>query len=77
MTDSYIHVEIDCTTGARTERPLSAEEIALREADAAEAQAAHEAIVAELEAKAAARASAIAKLQSQGLTQEEIDALYS
>lgn len=77
MTDSYIHVDIDCTTGERTERPLSAEEVALREAAAADAQAAHDAIVADLEAKAAARASAILKLQEQGLTQEEIDALYS
>jgi hypothetical protein len=77
MTDSYIHVDIDCTTGERTERSLSAEEIALREAATVEAQAAHDAITEALEARAAARASAIAKLQEQGLTQEEIDALYS
>ena len=77
MTDSYIHVDVDCATGERTERPLTPEEVALREASLAEAEATHEIIVAALEAKAAARASAIAKLQSQGLTQEEIEALYS
>lgn len=77
MTDSYIHVDVDCTTGERTERPLTPEEVAVREASLAEAEATQEAIVAALEAKAAVRASAIAKLQSQGLTQEEIEALYS
>ena len=76
MTDSYIHVDIDCTTGERTERPLTPEEVALRETSIADAEVAHEAIVAAIEAKAGARASAIARLQQQGFTQEEIDALY-
>lgn len=76
MNDSYIHVDIDCTTGERTERYLTPEEIAQRDASIAEAEAAHQAMLAAMEAKATAKASAIARLQEQGFTQEEIDALY-
>lgn len=55
--------------------PLSAEEIAQREADAlawAEAEAVRQ---AELAAKAVAKASAITKLVALGLTEEEIAAV--
>jgi hypothetical protein len=63
---------VDCATGAQTYVPLSEEEIAEREAlaaQAAEEQAAREAAEAELEAL---KASARAKLVSgQPLTEEE------
>ena len=67
-TDTPIAVIVDCTDGTVTERPLTAEEIAQREADAAAAAAAEE-------AKAAAKASAIAKLEALGLTADEASAL--
>ena len=68
-------IEINCTTGEVIERPLTAEEIAQREADAAQAAAeAHEA-EAEAAAVAEAKANAEAKLAALGLTAEEIAAL--
>jgi len=75
MTDTPKAVEVNCITGEVTERSLTAEEIAQREADAAaftEQQAAAE---AEAEAVAEAKASANAKLAALGLTAEEIAAL--
>lgn len=56
-------------------RPLTSEEIAQREADAAAAAAAEAERVAAEEAKAAAKASAIAKLAALGLTEDEAAAL--
>jgi hypothetical protein len=70
-----IAVEVNCETGEVTERPLTAEEIAQREADAAAAAAAEAERLAAEEAKAAARASAIAKLSALGLTADEAAAL--
>jgi hypothetical protein len=70
-----IAIEVNCATGEVTERPLTAEEIAQREADAV----AYAAEVAEREAAQAAveaaRASANEKLSALGLTTEEIAAL--
>jgi hypothetical protein len=68
-------IEVDCSTGVVTERELTAEEIAQREADAA-AYAVRKA--EEDAAKAAteiAKASAQAKLAALGLTADEIAAL--
>jgi hypothetical protein len=68
-------IEVNCETGEVTERPLTAEEIAQREADAAafaEQKAAEEAAA---EAVAEAKASAEAKLAALGLTADEIAAL--
>ncbi len=62
---------VDAATGESYERPLTAEEIAEREAMALETQARQ----AEQEAKIAARESALAKLAALGLTEEEIAAL--
>ena len=68
-------IEVNCTTGEVTERPLTAEEISDREAQAA-AQAERDAArEAEEAAKAEAKASAEAKLAALGLTTEEIAAL--
>ncbi|NBR26629.1 MAG: hypothetical protein EBU08_23205, partial [Micrococcales bacterium] len=66
---------VDCSTGEETILPLTAEEIAQREADAAayaEQKAAEE---AEAAAVAEAKASANAKLKALGLSDEEIAAL--
>jgi hypothetical protein len=62
---------IDCSTGETTEVELTAEEIAAQEASQAIALQAQ----AELDAKAAARESALAKLAALGLTPEEVAAL--
>ena len=68
MSETPIAVIVDCSVpgGAVTERPLTAEEIAQREADAAAAAVAEAERLAEEEAKAAAKASALAKLEALG-----------
>jgi hypothetical protein len=68
-------IEMNCATGEVTERPLTAEEIAQREADAATYAARKAEEEAEAEAKATAKASARAKLAALGLTEDEIAAL--
>jgi hypothetical protein len=75
MSDTPIAVIVDCTDGTVTERPLTAEEIAQREADAAAAAVAEAERQAAEEAKAAAKASAVAKLEALGLTADEAAAL--
>ena len=77
MSETPIAVIVDCSVpgGAVTERPLTAEEIAQREADAAAAAAAEAARLAAEEAEAATRASAIAKLEALGLTPSEAHAI--
>lgn len=68
-------IEVNCETGVVTERPLTAEEIAQREADAAAFAAAQAAKEAEEAAVAAAKASAESKLAALGLSADEIAAL--
>ena len=75
MTETLTKVVVDCSTGEQTIVPLTAEEIAQREADAAAFAAEQAARQAEEEAKAQAKASAEAKLAALGLTAEEIAAL--
>jgi len=76
MSDTTpIAVIVDCTDGTVTERPLTADEIAQREADAAAAAVAEAERQAAEEAKAAAKASAVAKLEALGLTADEAAAL--
>jgi hypothetical protein len=75
MTETLTKIVVDCSTGEQTIVPLTAEEIAQREVDAAayaEQQAIQE---AEELAKAEAKASAEAKLAALGLTADEIAAL--
>ena len=75
MSETLTAVEVNCTTGEVTERPLTAEEISQREADAAAyaiEQAEREAAAA---AEAEAKASGIAKLLALGLTESEANAL--
>jgi hypothetical protein len=72
MTDILIATEINCTTGEVTERPFTAEEIAQREIDIADAAARFAAAEAAAEALAALKASAKAKLVAgTPLTEEE------
>jgi hypothetical protein len=68
---------VDCATGTQKEIPLSAEELAQREADRVAFEAAEAERLAAEAAKAAAKESAIAKLEELGLTEEEISALVS
>ena len=68
-------IEVNCETGAVTERPLTAEEIAANEAAAAQAEADRVAREAEATAAQVAKESANAKLAALGLTAEEIAAL--
>lgn len=74
MTETPTKIVVDCSTGAVEEVPLTAEEIAQREADAAawaEQKAAEE---AEAAAKEAAKAELLAKL---GITADEAKLLLS
>ena len=75
MSETLTKIVVNCETGVTEEVPLTAEEIAQREADAAawaEQKAAEE---AEAAAVAAAKQSAQEKLKSLGLTDTEIAAL--
>lgn len=75
MTETLTKIVVNCEDGSQTIVPLTAEEIAQREADAlayAEQQALQE---AEAAAKAEAKASAEAKLAALGLSAEEISAI--
>jgi hypothetical protein len=75
MTETLNKIVVDCSTGEQTIVPLTAEEIAQREVDAA-AYAAEQAIAeAEATAKATAKASAESKLKALGLSDAEIAAL--
>ncbi len=68
-------IEVDCSTGVSTERPMTAEEITRMEEQQAAfaAQAAADAEIAA--AKAAAKAAAHEKLAALGLSADEIAAL--
>ncbi len=75
MAETPTKTIVDCATGIVEVVPLTVEEIAQREIDAAlylETKAIESAAAA---AKAAAKASAEAKLAALGLTAEEIAAL--
>ena len=70
-----IAIVVNCETGEVEEVPLTPEQIAQREADAAAAAVAEAERVAAEEAKAAAKASAEAKLALLGLTPAEVAAV--
>jgi hypothetical protein len=75
MSEVITKLLVNCDTGEQTIVPLTAEELAQREADAiayAEAKASQD---AEIAAKDAAKASAIAKLTALGLSDTEVSAL--
>jgi len=75
MTETLTKIVVDCSTGEQTVVPLTAEEIAQREADAAAYATQKAAEEAEAAAIATAKASAEAKLAALGLTADEIAAL--
>ena len=70
-----IAIEVNCETGVVTERPLTQDEIAANEAAAAQSELDRAAAEAEALAVEQAKASAVAKLSSLGLTPDEIAAL--
>jgi hypothetical protein len=75
MSETLTKIIVDCSTGVVAEVPLTGEELAQREVDAAAfaiEQAEREAAEA---AALAAKESAQAKLATLGLTAEEIAAL--
>ena len=74
---SDIAIEVNCTTGEVTERPLNAEEIAEREAQALQAAEEQAQRDAEEAQKAQDRADAIAALEGLGLTEAQINALIA
>jgi uncharacterized membrane protein (UPF0182 family) len=74
MSEALTAIEVNCTTGEVTERPLTAEEITQREADAAAAATAK----AEEDAKAAQDAAAKdALLTKLGITADEAKLLLA
>lgn len=75
MQDTPMAIEVNCETGETTERPLTAEEIAEREAMAAEAEAQRLAQEAAEAARLEAQESAKAKLAALGLSEDEIKAI--
>ena len=76
MSEVLNKIVVDCSTGQQTVVPLTAEEIAQREADAAAFAEAETARVAAEEARAALKVSAKAKLiAGQPLTAEEAEVL--
>jgi uncharacterized membrane-anchored protein len=72
MTDTPIKIEVNCATGIAVEVPLTAEEIAQREVDAAAAEADRAAKEAADAVKATDKAALLAKL---GITEEEAQLL--
>jgi Holliday junction resolvasome RuvABC DNA-binding subunit len=75
MTEVLNKIVVNCETGEQTVVPLTAEEIAQREADAAAYAEAKAIQDAEAEAKATAKTEAIAALVALGLTEAQIAAL--
>ena len=75
MSETLTKVVVNCATGEQEIVPLTAEEIAQREADAAAFAVAEAERIAAAEAAAAAKASGIAKLLALGLTEDEANAL--
>jgi hypothetical protein len=72
MSDTPIKIEVNCATGIAVEVPLTAEEIAQREVDAAAAEADRVAKEAADAVKATDKAALLAKL---GITEEEAQLL--
>ena len=75
MSEVLMKVIVDCETGVISEIPLTDEEIAQREIDAANFAAEQAEREAAEAAAVASKNSAFAKLSALGLTDEEISAL--
>ena len=74
MSEVATAIEVNCTTGEVTERPLTAAELAQREADAAQAETER---VAKEAADAAAAVAKTALLARLGMTADEAKLLLS
>jgi len=74
-TETPTVVEIDCSTGEQTTRPMTEAEIANMQAMQAESEARRAADEAAAAEKAALKAAALAKLTALGLTEEEANAI--
>lgn len=74
MSESLV-LEIDCSTGEEVLRPMTEQELEIRQQIMEAEVARNAAIEAEAVAKAEAKASGEAKLTALGLTAEEIAAL--
>ena len=74
MTDTPTAVEVDCTTGIVTERPLTQEEISANEAAAAQAEADRHEAEAKAAADAVAKEALLAKL---GISADEAKLLLA
>jgi len=74
MTEVPIKIEVNCATGIAVEVPLTAEEIAQREVDAAAAEADRVAKEAADAVKATDKAALLVKL---GITEEEAKLLLA
>jgi len=74
MSDTPIKIEVNCATGIAVEVPLTAEEIAQREVDAAAAEADRVAKEAAVAQAAIDKAALLVKL---GITEEEAQLLLS
>jgi hypothetical protein len=72
MSDTPIKIEVNCATGIAVEVPLTAEEIAQREVDAAAAEADRVAKEAADAVKATDKAALLVKL---GITEQEAQLL--
>jgi hypothetical protein len=68
-------LEINVQTGERIERDFTADELAQRNKDQADAAAAAQAAADKTAAREAAKASALAKLEALGLTADEAAAI--
>jgi hypothetical protein len=75
MAETLTKVVVNCETGVQEILPLTAEEIADRETEAAAYAVEKAAADAAAEATAAAKASGLAKLLALGLTEDEANAL--
>jgi len=75
MSETLMKTVIDCSTGVEEVLPLTPEEVAQFEADAAAAEARYLEREAAAAAKAAAKAAAHEKLAALGLSADEIAAL--
>jgi hypothetical protein len=75
MSEELIVVEINCTTGEQTTRPMTDQEIQESAERSTREQASRAAAAAAEQAKSEARESAIAKLRALDLTDTEISAI--
>ena len=75
MTDRPVRIEVNCETGEETIIPLTDAEIAELEEMNAQIETERAELEAAEQAKAEAKASAIAKLAALGLTEEEAAAI--